>query len=120
MDVLILNTKFETIDVLDVYESLIWTDRFREYGDFEIYTTPTPKLLADLQENYYLWREDSEHMMIIETRSVDSSSEEGVKLFVSGRSLESILDRRIVWEQTILKGNFQSQIKKLLNILSQE
>lgn len=34
---------------------------------------------------------------------------------VTGRSLESILDRRIVWGQKLLSGNLQNGIKTLLN-----
>ena len=34
---------------------------------------------------------------------------------VTGRSLESMLDRRIVWTQTILNGNLQNGVQQLLN-----
>lgn len=37
MELLVLNTTFESIAVVDTYESLIWTDRYNAYGDFEIF-----------------------------------------------------------------------------------
>ena len=38
MEVLVLNTEFESVAIIDTFESLIWTDRYYEAGDFEIYT----------------------------------------------------------------------------------
>lgn len=34
---------------------------------------------------------------------------------MSGRGLESILERRIIWNMTVLSGNLQSGVQKLLN-----
>lgn len=115
MEPLILNEKFEQIDVLDTFESLIWTDRFSAYGDFEIYTSANKSIIDKAQANYYLWVEDSEHSMIIEDFDLESDTEFGNHYTITGRSLESILTRRIVWKQTVLDGYLEGQIEKLLN-----
>lgn len=115
MEVLILNGSFETISLVEDFESLLWTDRYSEYGDFEIYTLVTDDLLYFLQPDNYLWIKASEHLMIIENREIKCDIEDGNRLIVTGRSLESILDRRIIWDQTVLTGNFQLGIKKLLD-----
>lgn len=114
MEFLVLNTKFEAVAILDVFESFIWTDRYSKCGDFEIYTSSDRQIIETLKEDFYIWTEDSEHVMIIENRKIITDVEEGNKLLVSGRSLESILDRRIVWNQILLDGDFQTQIKRLL------
>lgn len=114
MEFLVLNTKFEAIAILDVFESFIWTDRYAKCGDFEIYTSSDRQIIESLKEDFYIWTEDSEHVMIIENRKIITDVEEGNKFLVSGRSLESILDRRIVWNQILLDGYFQVQIKRLL------
>lgn len=114
MEFLVLNTKFEAVAILDVFESFIWTDRYAKCGDFEIYTSSDRQIIATLKEDFYIWTEDSEHVMIIENRKIITDVEEGNKFLVSGRSLESILDRRIVWNQILLDGYFQVQIKRLL------
>lgn len=114
MEFLVLNTKFETTASLDVFDSFIWTDRYSKCGDFEIYTLSDPQIFETLKEDFYIWSEDSEHVMIVEGRKIITDVEEGNKFFVSGRSLESILDRRIIWNQTILDGSFQEQIKLLI------
>lgn len=115
MEVLVLNTSFETIAIIDKFESLIWTDRYCGCGDFEIYAAANDKLFENTPQDYYLWFRESEHMMIIEEKIITSDVESGNHLKVVGRSLESILDRRIVWKQTVLKGDFQTAIKKLIN-----
>ena len=92
MDILVLNTKFESVAILDRFESLIWTDRFMECGDFEIYTAMDSKLLQYMKQDYYLYSADSEHMMIIEQLRVETDSEDGNHLKILGRSLESIID----------------------------
>lgn len=120
MEVVIMNKEFSNVAIVDEFQSLIWTERFYECGDFEIYTRPTQKLLSVAQQDYYVWLRDSDQTMIIEDTKIETDIDEGAHLVISGRSLESILDRRIVWEQTILSGNFQNGVKKLLtdNVIS--
>lgn len=115
MELLVLNTDFESIAVLDSYESLIWTDRYNAYGDFEMFFAMSEGFLYFLEEDNYLWIKDSEHTMIIEEIKIDADTEEGNHLIVTGRSLESILERRIIWGQRIFNGNLQNAIQTMLN-----
>lgn len=115
MELLVLNTAFESIAVVDTYESLIWTDRYNAYGDFEIFFAMDTGLLEYLKEDNYLWLKESEHCMIIEEIKIDSDTEDGNHLIVTGRSLESILERRIIWGQRIFSGNLQNAIQTMLN-----
>ena len=122
MEVWILDTDFSSVSVLDTFESLIWTDRYREYGDFEIFAFPTSQLLNDAKDDFYLYNPASEHTMIIEHHEVTTDIEEGPRFIVTGRSLESLLTRRIVWNQTTISGSLQNGIKKLIteNFISPE
>lgn len=115
MELFVLNADFESIAVIDTYESMIWTDRYNAYGDFEIYFAMDESLLEYIKEDYYLWLKDSEHSMIIEDIKIDADTEEGNRLIVTGRSLESILERRIIWGQRIFSGNLQNAIQMMLN-----
>ncbi len=114
MELLVLNTAFESIALLDSYESLIWTDRYNEYGDFEIYFPMDKKLLDYLKPDNYLWLDESEHTMIIEDIRINSDVEDGDHLIVTGRSIESILDRRVIYWQRITTGNLQEQIESII------
>lgn len=82
MELLVLNTDFESIAVIDTYESMIWTDRYNSYGDFEIFFAMDTQLLQYLKEDYYLWLKDSEHCMIIEDIKINADTEEGNHLMV--------------------------------------
>ena len=115
MDLLVLNTDLDAISVVDTYESFIWTDRYRQPGDFELYMSMMLSVLQYIRQDYYIWNRDSEHVMIIEKIRIDSDVEDGNHITVTGRSLESILDRRIVWGQQVIRGNLQNGVKTLLN-----
>lgn len=116
MNLTILDTNLEPLAILDTYESLIWTDRYQAYGDFEIYESVRDDgLLSVLKQDYYLENTDSDHIMIIEQTQISSDTDSGNHLKISGRSLESLLERRIVWGQKILSGNFQNGVETLLN-----
>lgn len=115
MDLYILDSDFIIIKVLDTYTSLIWTDRYSEYGDFEICMPMLSDTLNYIKQGNYITRTDSEHSMIIEKLLINSSIDEGATLTVTGRSLESILERRIVWGQMTISGYLQDGINLLLN-----
>lgn len=114
MDIMIYDESFEPIAVFDTYTSFIWTDRYGEPGDFEIYTDLNPDFLEIFKRNYYVEIPGSEHTMIIEDITTETEFSDGNHLKISGRSLESILDRRIVWGTTDINGNLQSGIKQIL------
>ena len=115
IDLIVLNQNFEKIAIIDQYESLLWTDRFWKPGEFEIYTPVAEFALQYPVANNYLQIRNSEHTMIIEDTTIESNIETGNHIRIVGRSLESILDRRIVWTQTDIDGNLQNGIQRLLN-----
>lgn len=115
MELTVLNTSFEPVYLLETYESLIWVDKFSEPGTFELYTPVTDEIIDNIIPGYYILNSDSEHVMIIEDISIESDTEAGDHFKAIGRSIESILDRRIVWSQTNIKSSLQNGLKTLLN-----
>lgn len=115
MEALVLDTDFNAVGIMDTYISFIWTDRYAQYGDFEIYTPSSLEVLNLMKPKRYLWFKQSEHVMIIEGFETKTDAQDGNTIAFTGRSLESILDRRIVWVQTSLSGNLQNGVKTLLN-----
>ena len=114
MNIEVLDQNFDLIAVISEYESFIWTDRYNKPGDFEIYSPISDENLRYLVRDNYIRLENSEHLMIIEDIIYQSGSN-GRHVQIVGRSLESILDRRIVWGTIDLNGNLQSQIIRLFN-----
>jgi hypothetical protein len=116
MDLLILNNAFQKIGVIDTYESLIWTDRYYAAGDFELLTSPTQNVLSILSQGAYAAIKESEHLMIIEDLDIKTDPINGNKLVAKGRSFESILDRRIIWDPVKFESEpIQYSIFTLLN-----
>lgn len=97
VNIYVLDNNFQSVGVIDVYESLLWTDRFYKYGEFELYTAFDAYILGICQQDYYMYINESEHMMIIESIEIESDADNGNKLKITGRSLECILDKRIIW-----------------------
>lgn len=115
MDLIVMDSDFNPVCVIDEYESAIWTDRYCSFGDFELYLPITNDILNYIKRNYYLINKSSEHVMIIDTIEMVSDFEDGNRLIVTGRSLESILNRRIIWSQTNVSDGIQEVVKKLIN-----
>lgn len=115
MDITIRNKDLVKTNVIDIVDSFIWTDRFFGYGDFQIVTKASIDYISAFRENYFLSIKDSEHTMIVESFNLRTDVENGDTFTIKGRSLESILERRIVWKQTVLSGSFQNGIKRLLD-----
>ena len=114
MNLFVLDKELDVIAIVDTYTSFIWTDRYQEAGDFELCMPMDQILLSYIKRDHYLWRNDSEHVMIIESIKIESDSEDGDRAIITGRSLESILDRRVIWGLKNLSGDFQDAVKTLL------
>lgn len=95
MEVYILDSLRRNISVVDKYESLIWTERFSAYGDFELRTHSTLDNRARLVAGLWISIEASYRIMVIETVE-DTTDDEGRDiLVVRGRSIEYILTNRL-------------------------
>ena len=108
MEFMVLDKNYDGITMIDTFTSAIWTVRYDEAGDFEIYTPVRLDYIQAMQIGNYLWNRDSDRLMVIETVEIETDAEDGPQLIVTGRSLESILDRRIVTSSQNFSGNLQS------------
>lgn len=116
MEFMVLDKNYEAIAMIDTFTSAIWTVRYDECGDFELYTPVRLDYLQSMQIGNYLWNRDSDRLMIIETVEIVTSYDgEGPKLIVTGRSLESILDRRIITTSAVFSGTLPAVITSILS-----
>lgn len=124
MEMTFLNSSLEKIYVVDDYESLIWTERYYKPGDFQLYTTVNEVMLelSSLfqkamrnRDDLFVKVDNSDVVMFLESCEIETDTTTGDHIWFKGRSLSSLLDRRIVWEQTSLTGSIEACIEKLLN-----
>lgn len=115
MEIYVLNSEFKEIGIIDVYNSLIWTTRYYECGDFELYLPAKKETLALLTIGNYLAREDDESTMLIETLEIKTDVQKGNFIIATGRDLKSIFDRRVIHPQQTLSGTVESAAYTLIN-----
>lgn len=114
MDLLIYETDYTLIGIVDTASSVIWANRFRQCGDFEIYVPASAQLLELLTLGRAVGRSDDDMLGIIERVEITTDEESGDYMIVTGRCMRSILDRRIVWDQTIFSGTVENGLRKLV------
>lgn len=121
----VFDENWDQVAVIDEYESLIWSDRFDEAGDFEL-VIPYDKTIFDLlKKDYFCTINLSEHGMVIEKVEIEQDYDDNPTLTVTGRSLEALLERRVVpakkeFGSDSTKVNLQDSVKTLLkeNVIS--
>lgn len=115
INISVLDSDQKCIAILDKYKSFIWTDRYDEAGEFELCIPVDAKYAQSIKEDMFLTIPISNRMMVVETIKVEADVEDGNYLVISGRSIESILDRRIVWKQTNVNGSVQDALHLIIN-----
>lgn len=94
MEVYVLDSLLRRSEIIDRFESLIWTERWASWGDFNLTIRSTYQSRNLLQTGTRLAMNLSDRMMTVETveDGVDAS---GVAILkIKGRSIESIFEDR--------------------------
>ena len=78
------------------YKVLRWTERHREAGELEIEAPLSSGLRDVLPPGTFVTHVDTKEVMIIEDHHIEQKKLEDPKLKITGRSLDSFLENRIV------------------------
>lgn len=114
-DVLIYNDNWELQTVVDNYESLVWTDKAKECGDFELYMYYDPDLWKIIKLGTFLRIKDSEHTMMVYKRDLKDTFEDTPRMIFTGKSMEYITARRVVYKQIDVTAAPGDIVNKLLD-----
>jgi len=114
IELYVLDKNLERIGIIDAYQSLIWAKRYNEIGDCELYIQATQKNLELLKKDYYLQRDDDDMVCQIKKIELDTNSENGNYLIITGKDIKHILNQRIVWSQTNADGLVEDYIRELV------
>lgn len=126
MDIYVLDSSAQILDMIDTFESNIWTVQYFDTNDFELVVPATDKNIDLLQKDRLLCRDKDrdggtwQNVMIIENIKIVADWEDGNQMTVSGRGLKSIVGRRVIWKQTNLTGKVETGIRQIIteNIIS--
>ena len=95
MELYVLDDLFRPSRVIDTYESLIWSERFSETGDFELTLQYSLTHKQTIKVGTMFMLNESERVMIVEMVE-DRFNDDGKKVLkIKGSSLETILKDRI-------------------------
>lgn len=122
MNYYLMDKDFRLVTLIEVYESLIWTNRYYDIGDFELYVPTSEesiKLYTEAAKNhYYIVRDDDDptncRAMIINKISSVTDFDGGNHIAITGTCLKGLLSQRIVWGKTNLAGDLESEIRRLV------
>lgn len=90
MDIYVLNNDYEVTALIENYDSLIWTERYYECGDFELKMPLTAKDLKTIKGAKFLRIPGTERLMTVD------ALDEKEDLTVKGKSFEYVLERRVI------------------------
>lgn len=95
MEVYILDDFLRRTAVIDLYESVIWTDRYAAKGDFELVVPSLSQYRRLLVPGTQLALNDSDRIMTIHTADIKTDGEDRTLLTATGESLEGLLEDRV-------------------------
>lgn len=121
MTLYILDEDHRREKIVEGFRSLIWTERYAAYGDFELTVPSTKASRALLVEGVRLGYSDSNRVMKVETRTDETDAEGRKMLKLVGPSIEKILNERVgysamtgtensTWTMTGTPGNIAREI----------
>ena len=112
MEYYILDNDLNVVRGVELFQSMIWTRKYYESGDFELYlpaTTESFKTYSDAAKNHYyiIQAKDATaaHLknvpiMVVNSVTLDDTFDKGDFLIVKGKQVKSLLMNRIVWGET--------------------
>lgn len=95
MEAYVLDPLLRRVAVIDRFESLIWTERYRAFGDFQMEIESTQATRTQLRAGTLLAMNESHRIMTVETIEDGTDTEGRRMLSVKGRSIEAILLDRV-------------------------
>lgn len=99
--VYICDSTYTNKAIIDTFSDFLWTERYYGYGEFEITMPINLEVIKNCRLKDYVMIRESDKVMIVETIGLHTDPEQGDTLTISGRSLESILERRVILDERI-------------------
>lgn len=91
-----LDSSFNAISIVDGYDSMIWTDYYNAVGDFELHGPNNDPMRKIANEAAYIFNSVTKGLVVVERPEAAYTEEDGSTLTVSGQSMSSILNRRVM------------------------
>jgi hypothetical protein len=100
MELLTLDSNYQPAELVERYNSLLWTERYSQAGDFQLVTTDVERMLNLLPLESYVTLRESTVPMMVEVHKIEKSINNAPVLTITGRSFETVLERRAAVKMT--------------------
>lgn len=117
MEAFTLNRKFLRQDTVDVFHSLIWTERYYGDSDIELVVPKTPEMLGKLAPGTFVGIIGSNEVMILETMNIEEEKIKfvGISLlpWLNNRFIRATAahkDKSFVWPVAAVPGKILADI----------
>lgn len=114
MNIYILDTSRELLGIIDTYQSFIWTERYYEAGDCELYIPATRENSELVQAGNYIATKPNGMLCYIEKVEAKTDANNGMWLIVKGKDARNLLNRRVNIMRTYVTVYAESTINYLI------
>ena len=111
----ILSPLLVPLGLLNQFTAMTWTSRTTTFGGFELWCPMLPENSELLKPDNLLWIGGDE-LGVIETIQKSTDEQGGTILQVSGRFIESWLERRIIWGQYSGTEVVSNHLRNMVNL----
>lgn len=94
MEILILDTLLRPVDVVDTFESMIFAERRKALGDFQLVTLSTPENKKRFIVNTWITIDKSRRVMRVETVEETVDDDKRTILNIKGQEITKVLEQR--------------------------
>lgn len=111
----VLSSLLVPLGLINQFTALTWTSRTTTFGGFELWCPMLPENSELLKPDNLLWIGGDE-LGVIETIKKSTDEQGGTILQVSGRFIESWLERRIIWGQYSGTEVVSNHLRNMVNL----
>lgn len=112
MNLYVFDKQLNPLSILENYDSLRWLEEYNGEGEFQLTLNYTNENIQYIQQDNYIWKNDSITCGIIEFLDI-KTTEQGDIIEARGRLLNKLLKDRII-SNNILIENLETGLRKIV------
>ena len=112
MEIRVYNNELYFQGVMENQTSLIWTRKYFEAGNFELYAPITEDNLKLMKKGNIIWMRGSDDAGVIEDIKLEESNVKN-EITAQGRFLSSYMDRKLIKGIKTFKGTVENAMREL-------
>lgn len=95
MELFVLNSTYNPGDTVQNFDTLAWTERYQNSGDFQLVAIDDISVLSDLPKGSLISHTDTKEVMIVENHEIERDAKKVLRVAISGRSFETFAENRV-------------------------